>query len=74
MKIGVITDIHNNIDALNVVLDEFSSLGVEKDVCSGEHCASQEIIGYHRDQPMTKEEQKEYFTKCYKNITIDIVV
>ncbi len=36
VKIGVITDIHNNIDALNAVLDELYSLGVEKIVCSGD--------------------------------------
>lgn len=36
MKIGIITDIHNNIDALNAVLDKFSSLAVEKVICSGD--------------------------------------
>jgi putative phosphoesterase len=36
MKIGIITDIHNNVDALNAVLDKFSSLGVEKIICSGD--------------------------------------
>ncbi|MBK1810815.1 metallophosphoesterase family protein [Clostridium sp. YIM B02505] len=36
MKIGVITDIHNNIDALNAVLDVFTSLGIEKILCSGD--------------------------------------
>ncbi|GKU24461.1 phosphodiesterase [Clostridium folliculivorans] len=36
MKIGVITDIHSNIDAINAVLDEFTSLGIEKIICSGD--------------------------------------
>ncbi|GKU30561.1 metallophosphoesterase family protein [Clostridium folliculivorans] len=36
MKIGVITDIHSNIDALNAVLHEFTSLGIEKIICSGD--------------------------------------
>lgn len=36
MKIGIITDIHSNIDALNAVLDKFSSLDVEKVICSGD--------------------------------------
>lgn len=36
MKIGVITDIHSNIDALNAVLNEFDSLGIEKIICSGD--------------------------------------
>ncbi|GFZ33184.1 phosphodiesterase [Clostridium zeae] len=36
MKIGVITDIHSNIDALNAVLDEFDSLGIERIICSGD--------------------------------------
>ncbi|MBE6049814.1 MAG: hypothetical protein E7214_03910 [Clostridium sp.] len=36
MKIGVITDIHNNIEALNAVLDKFFSLGIRKIICSGD--------------------------------------
>lgn len=36
MKIGVMTDIHNNIEALNVVLDKFFSLGIKKIICSGD--------------------------------------
>lgn len=47
---------------------------LEKNYDDAEHCASYEIIGYHREMPMTEEEQKEYFTKRYKYITTDIVV
>ncbi|MGL4990502.1 MAG: metallophosphoesterase family protein [Sarcina sp.] len=36
MKVGIITDIHNNIEALNAVLDKFFSLGVNKIICSGD--------------------------------------
>ena len=36
MKIGVMTDIHNNIEALNAVLDKFFSLGIRKIICSGD--------------------------------------
>lgn len=36
MRIGIITDIHNNCDALNAVLDNFSSLGVDKIICCGD--------------------------------------
>ena len=36
MKIGVMTDIHNNIEALNAVLDKFFSLGIRRIICSGD--------------------------------------
>lgn len=36
MKIGIITDIHNNYEALNAVLDEFDFCGVEKIICCGD--------------------------------------
>lgn len=36
MKIGIITDIHNNCDALNAVLIKFASVGVEKIICCGD--------------------------------------
>lgn len=36
MKVGIITDIHNNCDALNAVLDKFASAGVEKIICCGD--------------------------------------
>lgn len=36
MKVGIVTDIHNNCDALNVVLDKFASGGVEKIICCGD--------------------------------------
>lgn len=36
MKIGIITDIHNNIYALNAVLDGFSKIGIEKIICCGD--------------------------------------
>lgn len=39
-----------------------------------ENCASREIIGYHRDEPMTKDEQREYFTKRYENIETNSIV
>ncbi|QLY78192.1 hypothetical protein [Clostridium intestinale] len=49
-------------------------LELEKNYDNAEHCASHEIIGYHREQPMTKEEQEEYFKYRYKNTITDIVV
>lgn len=36
MKVGIITDIHNNCDALNAVLDKFASAKVEKIICCGD--------------------------------------
>ena len=36
MKIGVISDIHGNIDALNVVLKELEKEKVEKIICLGD--------------------------------------
>lgn len=36
MKIGILTDIHSNINALNVVLEEFEKLKVDKIICCGD--------------------------------------
>lgn len=36
MKIGVITDIHSNIQALNAVLDELDKIKVDKIICCGD--------------------------------------
>ena len=36
MKIGTITDIHSNIQALNVILSEFDKQNVEKIICCGD--------------------------------------
>ena len=36
MKIGLITDIHNNLVALNRVLDEFEKMECEAIICSGD--------------------------------------
>lgn len=36
MKIGVLTDIHNNVVALNAVLKEFDKENCEKIVCAGD--------------------------------------
>lgn len=36
MKIGILTDIHNNVVALDSVLKVFSNLGCEKIVCAGD--------------------------------------
>ena len=36
MKVGVITDIHNNVEALNAVLNELYALKVEKIICCGD--------------------------------------
>ena len=36
MKVGVITDIHNNVEALNAVLNELYALRVEKIICCGD--------------------------------------
>lgn len=58
----------------HIINTKWLTIELEKNYDDAEHCASYEIIGYHRDRPMTKEEQKEYFTKRYKDITTDIVV
>lgn len=36
MKIGIITDIHSNIQALNAVLNEFDKLKVDRIICCGD--------------------------------------
>ena len=36
MKIGIITDIHSNIQALNAILNEFDKLNVERIICCGD--------------------------------------
>lgn len=36
MKIGIITDIHSNINALKVVLEEFKKVKVDKIICCGD--------------------------------------
>ncbi len=36
MKIGIITDIHSNIQALNAVLNEFDKIKVKKIICCGD--------------------------------------
>jgi len=36
MKIGVISDIHGNIDALEIVLKQFENDKVEKIICLGD--------------------------------------
>lgn len=47
---------------------------LEKNREEAENCASREIVGYHRECAMTKEEQIEYFTKRYENVQTNIVV
>lgn len=47
---------------------------LEKNRDNAENCASREIVGYHRDETMTKEEQIEYFTKHYENVETDVIV
>ena len=36
MKIGIITDVHSNIIALNAVLNEFEKIEVDKIICCGD--------------------------------------
>ena len=36
MKIGIITDIHSNINALNVVLNKFDKIKIDKIICCGD--------------------------------------
>ena len=36
MKIGIITDIHSNIQALNAVLNKFNEIQVDKIICCGD--------------------------------------
>ena len=36
MKIGIITDIHSNIQALEAVLEEFDRINVDKIICCGD--------------------------------------
>lgn len=43
MKIGILTDIHNNVIALDAVLQEFERQSCEKIVCAGDILASDPI-------------------------------
>jgi len=36
MKIGIISDVHSNIQALHTVLDEFNKTNVDKIICCGD--------------------------------------
>lgn len=36
MKIGIITDIHSNISALNIVLNKLKKIEVDKIICCGD--------------------------------------
>lgn len=36
MKIGIISDIHGNIDSLEAVLKEFENIKVDKIICLGD--------------------------------------
>ena len=36
MKLGIITDIHSNIIALNEVLKEFKKIKIDKIICCGD--------------------------------------
>ena len=36
MKIGIISDAHGNINALNAVLEEFDKIQVDKIICCGD--------------------------------------
>lgn len=47
MKIGIITDIHSNIQALRTVLDEFDKIKIDKIICCGD------IIGIGPDPEET---------------------
>ena len=40
-KIAILGDIHSNIDALNVVLDDCRAQGVEEFLCTGD------VVGYN---------------------------
>lgn len=47
---------------------------MDKNRDNAEHCASYEIVGYHRERSMTKEEQKQYFHDRYKDVDTDSIV
>lgn len=36
MKLGIITDIHSNIEALKAVLNEFDKIQIDKIICCGD--------------------------------------
>ena len=36
MKLGIITDVHSNINALNAVLEEFDKIQVDSVICCGD--------------------------------------
>lgn len=36
MRLGIITDVHSNIIALNAVLNEFKKIKVDKIICCGD--------------------------------------
>lgn len=67
----------NKIESANLTSiekDKYKIYIIWKNYDDTEHCASHEIMGYHRDRALTKEEQKEYFTKRYENVQSDIIV
>lgn len=57
MKIGVISDIHGNIKALNAVLDEFKKKNIEQMICCGD------IIGIGPRSEETVQKVMEYKDK-----------
>lgn len=46
MKLGIITDIHSNIIALNEVLKEFEKIKIDKIICCGDIIG----IGQHPEE------------------------
>lgn len=59
MKVGVISDIHSNFDALKVVLDYFNQINVDKIICLGD------IIGIGNKPDETVKLLMKYQHKLY---------
>ena len=47
---------------------------LEKKRDNADHCASYEIVGYHRERPLTEEEQRVYFYNRYQDVEADWIV
>ena len=62
MKIGIITDLHNNITALEVVLSEFESQGVEGVICAGDIIG----IGASPEETVTRLRNIDNLIACIK--------
>lgn len=70
MKIGIITDIRNNVNALEAMLNEFKELGIGGIICCGD------IIGFgpRPDETVKTMMTLDNLLVCLEEITNDIIL